>query len=202
MSSSELQCYQNNNPDLKSLNPIQLQENWTKSGCIEGRNNQCPSYQNTSGLYNFIGCYNDMCYNGSDGPRALPNYRGIVQSIDQCQEIATQYKETLFGVEDGGQCYTGSNLQSAQQYGLNVDGNKCAPLGSSCTLQVYQRSTPYPPPNPPKPVLTQADFANNIEKFSNFEEKKIDKKIDQKNIIFIFFIIILIFLFYYHCVYK
>ena len=42
MNSKELECYKNNNPDLKNMNPTQLQEHWLKHGANEKRNNQCP----------------------------------------------------------------------------------------------------------------------------------------------------------------
>lgn len=406
MSSSELQCYQNNNPDLKGLSPIQLQENWSKSGCLEDRNNQCPSYQQNSGLYNYIGCYNDYDYakyietsqsantnrtettilyelnnpifdsytviyttnnsgsfnksinrisyrmevnyggvlyyvqvtfdawsgatantlgipdywnqfvvqqtvnnmvvesnfngipglasgvttgsgftgylqiwsynywgnssgnygygnrptmnqfygafqvynisnpnspetilawnnhnsssynpdigfgnylgsanldwtfsgsgslgtnsfnlqisvittlpvvtivdnvNSNSGPRALPNYRGIVNSIDECESLATSNKDSLFGVQGGkaygGQamCFTGNDPINAKQYGLNVNRNRCPVMGGSWTNQVYQRTVPFPPPQPPQPVLTDANFAQSIETFENKNNNK------------------------------
>jgi len=197
MSNSELKCYQNNNPDLSGLNSTQLQQNWSTSGCKEKRNNQCPSYESNSGLYNFIGCYNDMCYNGSDGPRALPNYRGLVSSIDQCESLANNNQETFFGVQDGtgigngnAQCFTGNDQESATQYGLNVNRNKCGSLGGWCTQQVYQRSTPFAPPQPPQPVLTQADFAYTKETFENKNNKDNENNILLIIFLFIFGIII------------
>ena len=175
MSNTELECYQKNNPDLKELTPTQLQQNWSTTGCKEQRNNKCPSYQTNSGLYNYIGCYNDMCFNGggNDGPRAIPNYRGLVNSIDDCQAIADSNNESLFGVQDGAgyggtpQCFTGNDLTRAKQYGLNVNRNQCAALGGLCNNQVYQRVKPFPPPVPPLPILTTSNFANSIETFEN-----------------------------------
>jgi hypothetical protein len=173
MSPTELVCYQNNNPDLKDLNPTQLQPNWSTTGCKEDRNNQCPSYQINSGLYNYIGCYNDMCFNGGNGQRALPNYRGLVNSIDNCEAIADSNNESLFGVQNaagnGGtpQCFTGNDLIRAQQYGLNVNRNQCAALGGFCNNQLYQRVKPFPPPIPALPILTTSNFANSIETFEN-----------------------------------
>ena len=189
MSNNELQCYQKNNPDLSGLTSSQLQENWSTTGCIEKRNNQCPSYQTNSGLYNYIGCYNDMCFNGGNGPRALPNYRGIVTSIDQCESIASSKNESLFGVQDGtsgsAQCFTGNDLESAKQYGLNVNRAKCAPLGGWCTQQIYQRTTPFPPPIQSAPILTTANFAQSVETFENRNNEKNNK---------LFLLIILFFL--------
>lgn len=203
MNNSELQCYQNNYPDLKNLTLSQLQQNWSSKGCIQERNNQCPSYQDTSGLYNYIGCYNDMCYNGSNGPRALPNFRGLVNSIDNCASIADSNKETFFGVQSASsqvgsqtECWTGDNLQNATQYGLNVNRNKCGQLGGYCTQQLYQRDTPFPPPIPPEPVLTSANFANNIENFENKNEYILS---NSNKFIIIFFIILGFVLLYIYC---
>jgi hypothetical protein len=196
MSNNELQCYQKNNPDLSGLTSSQLQENWSTNGCIEKRNNQCPSYQTNSGLYNYIGCYNDMCFNGGNGPRALPNYRGLVTSIDQCESIASSKNESLFGVQDGtsgsAQCFTGNDLESAKQYGLNVNRNKCAPLGGWCTQQVYQRTIPFPPPIQSAPILTTANFAQSIETFENKHNEK-NNKLFLLTILFILIIGIVLF---------
>ena len=195
MSNTELECYQKNNPDLKELTPNQLQQNWTTTGCKEQRNNKCPSYQTNSGLYNYIGCYNDMCFNGggNDGQRALPNYRGLVNSIDDCQAIADSNNESLFGVQDGAgyggtpQCFTGNDLTRAKQYGLNVNRNQCAALGGLCNNQVYQRVKPFPPPVPPLPILTTSNFANSIEPFENRKYNKF---------LILLFIIFIIWMFY------
>jgi len=210
MSPAEVQCYRNNNPDLKKLNDQQLQENWYTSGCIEQRNNQCPSYQQSSGLYNFIGCYNDMCYNGDDSdPRALPNFRGNVKSVDECQSIAEANNETLFGVQfgtglsDGNtQCFTGSYYDAAVQYGLNVNKNKCAPLGSWCTQQIYQRSKPFPPPTPPIPVLQKSNFSEKIEQFTNPNSEYNEKNNMNEIYIIILFFIIICFILIYYIFYK
>ena len=175
MSPTELQCYQNNNPDLNTLTPSQLQNQWLTSGCKEQRNNQCPSYQTNSGLYNFIGCFN---MNQENGFAPLPNNRGLVNSIDDCQSIASNNNESLFGVSNaagnGGtpQCFTGNDLTRAQQYDRNVNRNQCAPLGGNSTYQLYQRVKPFPPPVPASPILTTSNFANSIETFENKKENK------------------------------
>ena len=64
----------------------------------------------------------------------------------------------IFGVQDGGQCFTGSNLQQAIQYGQQFNGNSCPQMGGSWTNQVYVRGQPYPPPLPPIPQLSQNNF--------------------------------------------
>jgi len=106
MSNSELECYQKNNPDLNGKSPSELQYNWSTTGCKEQRNNQCPSYQTNSGQYNFIGCYNVNKKNEANEITPLSNNRGIVNSIDDCQIIASYNKESIFGVhnaaENGG----------------------------------------------------------------------------------------------------
>jgi hypothetical protein len=133
--------------------PAQLQTHWSTYGCNESRNNQCPSFQTSSGNYILNGCY-------ADTPnRAIPNYRTQVSSIDQCAQIAEQNREMVFGVQDGGQCFTGSNPQQAFEYGyLNSNTNQCSAMGSVWTNQVYVRDQPFPPPLPPIPQLSQNNF--------------------------------------------
>jgi hypothetical protein len=154
MSPTELICYQQNNPDLAGLNFEQLQLHWTMYGAFEQRNNQCPPFQTQSGLYNYIGSFNDT------GNRAIPNFRGNVSSIDECQAIANDTRETLFGVQYYGQCFTGTNLAQAQEYGRNVNRNEIGPMGKSWTNQVYVRSQPFPPPPPPLPSLQSQNFSS------------------------------------------
>jgi hypothetical protein len=190
MNSAELQCYQKNNPDLKELIPSQLQQNWESSGCKEQRNNKCPSYQTNSGLYNYIGCYNG---NQVNEIIPLPNNRGLVNSIDDCQAIASNNNESLFGVHNaagnGGrpQCFTGNDVNRAKKYDLNVNRNQCAPLGGNSTYQVYQRTKPFPPPVPALPILTTSNFANSIETFENRKYNKL---------LILLFIIFIIWIFY------
>jgi hypothetical protein len=154
MSPAELTCYQQNNPDLAGMTPQQLQEHWTMYGAYEQRNNQCPPFQTQSGLYNYIGTFNDT------GNRAIPNFRGNVSSIDECQTIANDTGETLFGVQYYGQCFTGTNLAQAQEYGRNVNRNEIGPMGTAWTNQIYVRSQPFPPPPPPLPSLQNQNFSS------------------------------------------
>jgi hypothetical protein len=153
MSPAELTCYAQNNPDLAGLNPEQLQAQWTMYGAFEQRNNQCPSFQTQSGLYNYIGTFNDS------SNRAIPNYVGNVSSINECENIANNNGDTIFGVQYYGQCFTGNNLQQAQKYGRNVNRNEIGPMGKSWTNQVYVRSIPFPPPPPPLPSLQNTNFS-------------------------------------------
>lgn len=153
MSPTELTCYQQNNPDLANMTQEQLQQHWTTYGSSEQRNNQCPSYQTSSGLYNYIGCFNDT------SNRAIPNYLGQVSSVDECKQLAYNSKNVIFGVQDNGYCFGGNNLTQAQEYGRNVNRNQCGPMGESWTNQVYVRGQPFPPPPPPLPSLTSSNFS-------------------------------------------
>ena len=165
MSNSELACYKNRYPDLASFTNEQLQDHWTNIGCNEKRSNQCISPQTSSGLYQFKGCYNDT------GNRAVPTFQGNVSSVDECAQIAEQNKQVIFSVQDGSQCFTGNNEQQAYEYGNNVNRTQCGPMGEAWTNQVYVRSTPFPPPIPPVPVLTTNNF-NSKENFSNKSKKE------------------------------
>ena len=129
----------------------------------------------------------------------LPNNRGLVNSIDNCQDKASNNNESLFGVSNaagnGGtpQCFTGNDLTRAQQYGLNVNRNKCAPLGGNSTYQLYQRVKPFPPPVPASPILTRSNFANSIE---TFENKRYNNEFIVIIVLFLIIIAILLFYFY------
>jgi len=192
MSPAELTCYADNNPDLASsgiTTPAQLQNNWSTSGCKESRNNQCPSYQQSSGTYNYKGCYNT---DTNAGLGAIPYNQGKVQSIDECQTIASQKKNIVFGLNDQGTCYTGNNEQEAYQYGLNVNKNSCSALGGATTNQVYVSTQPLEPPNPVKPSLNSSNFN---ETFNNInEETDINRK---RNFILLLILLMFAFLFYY-----
>ena len=204
MNPSELICYQQNNPDLKLkglTTPSQLQNNWTTSGCTkqEQRNNQCPSYQTSSGQYNFIGCYNVNKKNEANEITPLPNDRGLVNSIDNCQDLASNNNESLFGVHNAAendgkpQCFTGNDLTRAEQYGLNVNRNQCSALGGNSTYQLYQRTKPFPPPIPVLPLLTTSNFSNSIETFENKKKNKY---------LFLLLLLILIFIIWMIYIYK
>lgn len=153
MNPIELQCYKNNYPDITSLNNQQLQQHWSTTGCKQQRNNQCPSFQNISGNYTYQGCYNN---------NNLPNYRGTVTTVDQCSQLAEKNSEIVFGLYDNGKCYTGYNIQEAEQYGQNYNKNSCDQLGGEKTSQIYVRGQPFVKPLPPIPQLTQQNFHQNF----------------------------------------
>jgi hypothetical protein len=153
LSPNQLQCYQDNYPDLSGLNPQQLQNHWNTVGRGQNRNNQCPGIQTVSGKYKYIGCYNDT------GNRAVPNQRASVSTVDQCRAQAEQNKETIFSVQDGSQCFTGNDLQRATQYGVNYNKQSCGnSLGGVWTNKIYVRGEPFPPPPPPIPSLSKQNF--------------------------------------------
>ena len=172
MNNTELKCYQNNYPDLNEMTNTELQNHWNKIGCNQNRNNKCPQYQTTSGLYNYIGCCNNACYTDSEEDNSLINNRGYVTSIDYCQQIAENNNETIFGLKNNGNCWTGNNLLQSKKYGQNFNKNNCSPLGGNCTQQLYLRSKVFTPPPPPIPKLTNPDFSNSnlIDSFENYSK--------------------------------
>jgi hypothetical protein len=189
LDNSELQCYKNNYPDLKGKTDSELQYEWSTTGCKEKRNNQCPSYQINSGLYNYKGCFNNIC-SEDKGLDSIPNNQGIVDSIDQCQEIASNNKQNVFGLQvnksNNTECWTGDNIENAYKYKQNFSRYDCKPLGTKCTQQVYAKEESLYPPSQLMPKLTDANFSNNIESFENRDNNKF-------LILFILFIIILLF---------
>jgi hypothetical protein len=196
LSTDELQCYQDNYPqDLGGMNNSDLQNNWSSTGCTQGRNNQCPSQQTSSGSYSYQGCFNDSSI------RAIPNQQQNVSSVDECAQIAVDNNDSVFGVQYYGQCFTGNNIEDAYQYGPNYSSSACPSMGGAWTNQVYAIANPYPSTTTSKPVLTSANFASSnetfqnsslIEKFSNTLSED-EKKRSINNICkYIFYIIIII----------
>ena len=194
LSSIELKCYQERYPnDLINMTNPDLQNHWSTIGCKQNRDNQCPAPQKTSALYNFKGCYNS-------GEEGLINYRGKVSSVNECSTITENNQETLFGIKNYGECWTGNNEKKTLQYGENYDLVNCSLLGGPLTNQVYIRSKPYPPPPPPIPKLTRYDFLNEKnQKIENFESIK---KYDRNNIIFILILTFIILILYFYIIKK
>ena len=157
---------------------------WTNQVYEKKPGPKTPNMQQRSGLYDYKGCYNDT------RNRAIPNYRGQVKNVDQCQALAVTYKDPIFGVQYYGQCFTGGNEQQAYQYGVNNNSNTCPPLGGAWTNQVYVRNVKLNPFLPPIPRLSNPNFS---EKFTNGEEN--DMYDNKENIVKYISIIIIIILF-------
>jgi len=51
--------------------------------------------------YEFVGCFADK------GERAIPNFAGVVKSADACREKAEAKGHAIFGLQWGGECWTG-----------------------------------------------------------------------------------------------
>jgi hypothetical protein len=158
LSATEQQCYKNNYPqDLSDMDGAQLQNHWSTIGCNQIRNNQCPSQQSSSGIYNYQGCYNDT------QTRAIPKYEKNVKTIDECAQIAETNKKNVFGVQYYGQCWTGDNPNDAYKYEANFNKNSCPPLGGAWVNQVYLRNVPFKKGTTPPPYLTKSNFSDTIE---------------------------------------
>src|SRR6187399_2885280 len=69
----------------------------------------------------FVGCYIDK------NVRAIPNYGYDPMTFEECEALARKNGDTIFGFQDGGphsgnpigsgQCWTGTDMTRAQQYG-------------------------------------------------------------------------------------
>lgn len=75
----------------------------------------------------FVGCYIDK------NVRAVPKYEGYPVTLEECETLAKKNGDTLFGFQDGGshgnpislgQCWTGTDITKAQQYG-KAENNQC-----------------------------------------------------------------------------
>lgn len=94
-----------------------------------------PSFCNTQS-YVAVGCYGD----GED--RALPTYQGLVFSIAACEKQARQYRHTYFGLEFGGECWTGAETYAkfGQSTGCDTPCSFNAELvcGGNMAMNVYK----------------------------------------------------------------
>lgn len=175
MSPIELQCYKNTYPELMDYNENDLQKHWSKIGCKENRNNQCPSPQTSSGLYNFKGCFNDSAK--ETGIRSIPNQLNNVMNVDSCKKQAEAKGNNVFGLQGYGECWTGNDVSTAMK-SPNYNKDKCGNMGKGWTNQVYVRSILFPPPLLPVPTLKNPNFSpyidtttQNPNTFENFDNK-------------------------------
>ena len=181
MNTVELQCYKDRYPDLINMTNSQLQTHWTNNGCKQQRINQCPSPQQNSNKYQFKGCYNDT------SKRAIPNYQGNNMTVDKCQQIATSKKQSVFGLQYNGQCWTGNDIQQAYKYGVNFKSSLCSNLGGVWTNMVYAIDKPYQQSISSTPSLSSTNFGTELYVNKNNHSKYI--------ILFIIMIIISIIFF-------
>jgi hypothetical protein len=174
LSKAELICYRKRYPDLANLNDTQLQKQWSDQGANQNRDNRCPTIQTESGLYQYKGAYND-----SDD-RAIPTLRSLdksVISVDACAKLAEDNQDTIFGIQNYGECWTGNNESDAYKYDMVYDKIKFNALGTLKTNMVYVRKEAFPDPDPPLPTLMPSNFNDSriytksleetIESFSN-----------------------------------
>jgi hypothetical protein len=130
-----------------------------------------------------MGCYNDT------GIRAIPYEQNNVSSIDECANIAEKNNQNVFGVQYYGQCFTGTNIEEAYQYGPNFNSSNCPSLGGSWTNQVYARNTSFASAPTTPPQLSSANFGTK----ENFSNNKTSKQFT----VIIILVIILLFIIYY-----
>lgn len=91
----------------------------------------CPPTAKPAKPYRYMGCWGDA------GDRAISDYSGQVTNADDCYNIAVKNNASVFGLQYGGQCFTGKNPPSEwQRYG-KLDDAGCGPLGGGWNNQVY-----------------------------------------------------------------
>ena len=97
-----------------------------------------PSFINN---YKYSGCYKD-----ESNSRALSTFTKKVKNLNECQAIAFDNQHSLFGVQNGGDCWIGTDSKSAYQYGL-LTNDKCIKngvlLGGDLTNIVYEADCDY-----------------------------------------------------------
>ena len=86
-----------------------------------------------SGDFEFVGCFADR------GARAIPTYNGDVRTADACRAKAEANKHDVFGLQYGGQCFTGKLDTVFDKYGKGPAAECNRPLGGTWTNMVYKK---------------------------------------------------------------
>ena len=190
----EKRCYLDRYPDLVNAN-VNPQDHWSIYGCNENRNNQCPALLLTEGNYKFKGCFKA---NDDSSQKVIPNSRGKVNSYDECSKLAEKNEDSVFGISNNLNCFTGKDINTPQKNYV-VDKNECKNEGGINTNNVYVRNILFVPKDTTPASLTTTNFSS-LENFNNSEEIENLKDINNvefiKYIIVLFIIILLLFLIY------
>ena len=191
---AEKKCYMDRYPDLVSAK-VNPQDHWSQYGCNEKRDNQCPVIKLQSGNYKYQGCFKDSSIRDQ---RNVKTFRGLVNSIDDCANLAEQNKDDVFAIYNNLNCYTDKNVAKAtDSKNRNVNKTECSDKGGTNTNQVYVRNPLFPVDNNPA-KLHPTNFNYTPENYINSESLENMKDINTiefiKYIIVLFIIIILIFL--------
>ena len=84
--------------------------------------------------FEFVGCFADV-----GGDRAIPKLNGSVKTVAACRAIAEANKHDIFGLQYGGQCWTGKSDIAFDRYG-KAPANECnGPLGGNSANMVYKK---------------------------------------------------------------
>ena len=171
---------------------------WKNIGCKTNLTYSCLKPPATIGMYDYEGCYYED-YKKEN----IPNFRGKVTSLNQCQEKATANRDIVFGVTNFGDCYTGNDINKVRRQSFSEN---CPSLGKDGSIQVYNRRRPF---DPLDPELSKKNFS---EKFTNKKNELEDPKLSKNNfsekfqnnkkILSIVFILIIICLILYLCLTK
>jgi hypothetical protein len=130
-----------------------------------------PNMPTSIDAYDYKGCYNNK------DNSAIPTFRGNVTTLDQCEQLALDNGDYIFGVTNNGKCYSGSNVDQALGQGVNNASAYCGILGSANTYQVYIRD------QKTNPIMVAAKLSNqdfskgsskgsSKESFSNLDNNK------------------------------
>jgi hypothetical protein len=90
------------------------------------------SYPNI-GNYEFKGCFADSVN------RSIPVQTAKVQSVEDCKLIAENEDYTVFGLQNGGVCFIGTDNTNYTMYGKGPDSECGSILGGDMTNMVFKR---------------------------------------------------------------
>jgi hypothetical protein len=87
----------------------------------------------------YYGAYKDL-----QGNRILPNNRGTVKTVKDCEALAKKNGDNIFGLQYGGECWTGKDMEKATQFGSYHIASS-GTLGGFYSIELYGLPNVVPP---------------------------------------------------------
>ena len=79
----------------------------------------------------YKGCYREQT------DRVLPNFRGNVNSPEQCEAIVRQSGDNIMGLQNSNECWSGKDVDYAK-YGIQNNTGRCFQFGDRWVNQIYK----------------------------------------------------------------